>query len=405
MPFSPIPEIIEEVRAGRMVVVVDDPGRENEGDVVAAAGSVTPEMVNFMETHARGMICLAVAPEIAEALDLHDQAPTNTARLGTAFTVSIDLSEGTTTGISAADRAATIAAAVRDGARPADFARPGHVHPVKARKGGVLVRAGQTEASVDLARLAGCKPAGVMCEVKNADGSMARVPDLEQFIARHGLKMCSIEELIRHRRRAERLVRRLRTVRLPTREFGEFQVHVYESLVDGRVHLAMCKGEFADAAEAGTAALVRMHSECFTGDVLHSARCDCGEQLRVAQRRISEEGLGVIVYMRQEGRGIGLEKKLHAYQLQDDEGLDTVEANVRLGYQPDERDYGIGAQILRDLGIAKIRLLTNNPKKYTALQGYGLEIVERVPIQIEATRHSIEYLRTKKEKMGHHLDV
>ena len=406
MPFCPIEDAIEEIKAGRMVVVVDDEDRENEGDLTMAAEMVTPEAINFMAKCGRGLICLALTAEKVDSLGLPMMVSDNRSRFSTAFTVSIEAREGVTTGISAYDRARTILTAVSDGCKPGDLVSPGHVFPLRAREGGVLVRAGQTEASVDLARLAGLRPAGVICEVMNEDGTMARVPQLKEFCARHGLKMCSVADLIRYRRKKEKLVERGSRVKLPTR-FGEFTLMYYSSYVDKDEHLALCAG-LKDGQEKfeckdDEAILTRVHSECLTGDIFHSLRCDCGDQLETAMRMISAEGKGVLVYMRQEGRGIGLRNKLRAYELQE-RGHDTVEANVMLGFKPDERDYGIGAQILVDLGVYRLRLLSNNPRKYKGLEGYGLSIVERVPIVIPPTEANKTYLKTKKEKMGHLLD-
>lgn len=405
MAFATIPEILEELRRGRLIVLVDDASRENEGDLVAAAEKVTPETINFMAKYGRGLICLALTNELADRLDLPPMVERNTAPLGTAFTVSIDARRGVTTGISAADRATTILTAVREDARPEDFVRPGHVFPLRARDGGVLVRAGQTEGAVDLARLAGLRPAGVICEIMNDDGTMARVPDLIEFCRRHDLKMCTVADIIEYRRRREKLVRRELTVKLPT-EVGEFDLILYSSVIDDYHHIALCHGgvgrENRDFSQEPV--LVRMHSQCLTGDIFGSLCCDCGPQLRRAMEMVVEAGAGAVVYLRQEGRGIGLEKKLHAYKLQQEQGLDTVEANEWLGLPADKRDYGIGAQMLLDLGLRKIRLLTNNPRKLIALEGYGLEIVERVPIVIPPNDTNRRYLQTKRDKLGHLLD-
>ncbi len=404
--FSPIEEILEELRGGRMIVLVDDARRENEGDLTIAAEKVTPEAVNFMLKEGRGLVCLALTPEKADQLNLALQTTQNTSAFGTGFTVTIDAKKGTTTGVSAADRATTVLTTVRDDCRPADLARPGHVFPIRARNGGCLVRAGQTEGSVDLCRLAGLTPAAVICEIMNEDGTMARSPELRAFCRKHGFKMCAVEDIIRYRRRTERLVEHRITCRLPTR-WGQFICHVYGSRVDKDIHLALCKGDIRPRGQRPLQVheepvLVRVHSECLTGDTLGSLRCDCGQQLHEALRRIEEKGKGVVLYMHQEGRGIGLENKLRAYALQD-EGIDTVEANERLGFAADERDYGLGSQILADLGLHKLRLLTNNPRKYHALAGYGLEIVERVPIVVPPNPENKHYLQTKKEKLGHLL--
>jgi 3,4-dihydroxy 2-butanone 4-phosphate synthase/GTP cyclohydrolase II len=404
--FSPIEEILQELRAGRMIVLVDDAKRENEGDLTLAAEKVTPQAINFMVREGRGLVCLALTPEKVDELQLPLQASENTSLHGTGFTVSVDAKKGATTGISAADRAATILTAVSDDCRPEDLARPGHIFPLRARKGGCLVRPGQTEGSTDLCRLAGLKPAAVICEIMNDDGTMARAPQLRAFCEKHGLKMCLVEDVIRYRRRTERLVERRVTCRLPT-VWGEFTCHLYGTKVDRDLHLALCKGEFgptdnSPAPMRQEPILVRVHSECLTGDTLGSLRCDCPQQLHESLRMIQEAGEGVLLYMHQEGRGIGLENKLRAYALQD-KGLDTVEANERLGFNPDERDYGIGAQILADLGLRRLRLLTNNPRKYHALAGYGLEIVERVPIIIPPNAENMRYLATKREKLGHIL--
>jgi 3,4-dihydroxy 2-butanone 4-phosphate synthase/GTP cyclohydrolase II len=395
--FATIEEALEEIKRGRMVVVVDDEDRENEGDLTMAAQFITPEAVNFMALHGRGLICLSITGERAEALRLHPMTRTNQSRFGTAFTVSIEAREGVTTGISAADRARTIQVAIDPRSRADDLVQPGHVFPLIARPGGVLARAGQTEAAVDLARLAGLTPAGVICEVMNEDGTMARVPDLVEYCRRHGIKMITVADLIRYRRRTEKLVRQVAVVRLPTSS-GEFTAYGYESLLDGEQHLALVKGNVAGQKDV----LVRVHSECLTGDVFHSLRCDCGEQLQAALDLIEGEGMGVLLYMAQEGRGIGLLNKLRAYELQE-QGRDTVEANVELGFAADLRDYGIGAQILVDLGLTSIRIMTNNPRKLVGLEGYGLTISERVQLEVKPTEANLRYLRVKKEKMGHIL--
>jgi 3,4-dihydroxy 2-butanone 4-phosphate synthase/GTP cyclohydrolase II len=409
MPFSPIPEILEELKAGRMIVLVDDEDRENEGDIVIAAEHCTPQVVNFISKNARGLMCLSLDGETCDRLQLHPQADKNTAQMGTAFTVSIDGNPkfGVTTGISVSDQAKTIELAIAADARPQDLLRPGHVHPLRAREGGVLVRAGQTEGSIDLARLAGLKPAAVICEIMRDDGEMARRPELEAFSKKHHMKMCTIADLISYRLKREQFVKRIETINLPT-NWGEFKLIAYQSAIDPQPILALCKGGIGDLDQEGKAivhdepVLVRVHSECLTGDVFGSGRCDCGGQLSTAMQMIEKAGKGALVYLRQEGRGIGLANKLHAYALQD-KGLDTVEANQKLGLPVDKRDYGIGSQILRDLGLRKIRIMTNNPKKIYGLEGYGLTVVEEVPIRMEPGEHNRKYLETKKEKMGHKL--
>ena len=396
-PFATIEEAIEDVRSGKFVVVVDDADRENEGDLTIAAQFVTPESINFMATHARGLICLCLSPERCDELELRPMTERNETPLGTAFTVSIEAREGVSTGISAQDRARTIQVAIDPGSTPHDLVQPGHVFPLRAKPGGVLQRAGQTESAVDLARLAGLNPAGVVCEIMNEDGTMARVPDLTSFCAQHGLKMVTVADLIEYRRRREKLVERVVSVRLPT-EHGEFQAHAYRETLTGKQHVALVKGE----VEGVENVLVRVHSECLTGDVFHSLRCDCGEQLELALARIEAEGVGVLVYMAQEGRGIGLLNKLRAYELQE-AGLDTVEANLELGFPADAREYGIGSQILADLGLTTIRILTNNPRKITGIEGFGLRVVEQVPIEISPNAENRRYLEAKRDKLGHRL--
>ncbi len=406
--FCTIEEAIAELRAGRMVVLVDDETRENEGDLLLAAEKVTPQAVNFMLTHARGILCLAMSEEMCDRLHLTPQTSVNTARMGTAFTVKFDARTGIETGTSAYDRCRSIQVALDSRTQPADLVRPGHVDGLRAQAGGVLVRTGHTEGSTDLARLAGFQPAAVICEILQSDGRMARVPELRGFCQEHGLKMCTIEELIKFRRQREKLVRRELSVKLPTKH-GEFDLFAYTSVVDPEPHLALCLGGVG--VEVGGVipvqkepVLVRIHSQCLTGDIFGSQLCDCGPQLDRAMAAIAERGKGCILYMRQEGRGIGLLAKLQAYRLQQEEGLDTVEANRQLGYADDLRHYGIGAQILFDLGIRDIRLLTNNPRKVVGLDGYGLRIMERVPIQVQATESNRVYLKTKKNKLGHLLE-
>ncbi len=395
--FCTIPEAMEELKAGRMIILVDDEDRENEGDLVVAAEKATPEVVNFMARHGCGLICLAMIGQRLDELKIPPMTVENTSPFQTAFHVSIEAASGVTTGISAYDRARTIQVAIDPKSRPEDLVRPGHVFPLRARSGGVLVRAGQTEGSVDLVRMAGMYPAGVICEVMKEDGTMARVPDLAEFSAKHGIKICTVQELIEYRRRHERLVRRVAETPLAT-DFGSFVLIVYENDVDEYHHMALVKGDVAHDDNV----LVRVHSECVTGDTFHSRRCDCGSQLHEAMRMIDEEGCGVVVYMRQEGRGIGLVNKIRAYELQD-KGLDTVEANVHLGFEPDQREYGIGAQILYDLGVRRMRLITNNPLKRAGLEGYGLEVIGRVPIVIPPNELNERYLKTKADKMGHLL--
>jgi 3,4-dihydroxy 2-butanone 4-phosphate synthase/GTP cyclohydrolase II len=393
--FATVEDAIEATRAGRFVVVVDDEDRENEGDLTIAAQFVTPEAVNFMATHGRGLICLCLTPERCEELGLRQMTDQNETPFGTAFTVSIEAREGVSTGISAHDRARTIQVAIDPTSTAQDLVQPGHVFPLRARTGGVLKRSGQTEAAVDLARLAGLVPAGVVCEIMNEDGTMARVADLIGYCERHGLKMVTVADLIEYRRRNEKLVTRVASVRLPT-AIGLFQAVAYEEVLTGKHHVALVKGD-VDGAEN---VLVRVHSECLTGDVFHSQRCDCGEQLDRALRRIEDEGLGVLLYLSQEGRGIGLLNKLRAYELQE-EGLDTVEANLRLGFAADAREYGIGSQILADLGLTTIRVLTNNPKKITGISGFGLSVVSQEPIEVEPNAENRGYLESKRDKMGH----
>ncbi|MBF0611159.1 MAG: bifunctional 3,4-dihydroxy-2-butanone-4-phosphate synthase/GTP cyclohydrolase II [Magnetococcales bacterium] len=396
--FHPIPELIEDFRQGKMVILVDDENRENEGDLVIAAESCTAEMVNFMAMYGRGLVCLALTEERVQELGLPLMVVDNDAKFKTAFTVSIEARTGVTTGISAPDRARTIAVAIDENSSANDLARPGHIFPLMAREGGVLVRAGHTEASVDLARMAGRKPAAVICEILKDDGTMARVPDLFPFAAKHGLKIGTIADLISYRTHTERMVHRAVETPLPSAHGGDWRIAVYTNDVDDFQHVALIKGQ----VDTPQPVLVRVHSECLTGDVFGSLRCDCGSQLHAAMATIGQEGRGVILYLRQEGRGIGLVNKMHAYNLQD-KGLDTVEANEELGFPADLRDYGIGAQILRDLGITRMRLLTNNPRKVIGLEGYGLEIVERVPIEIPAKENNRNYLAVKKHKLGHLL--
>jgi 3,4-dihydroxy 2-butanone 4-phosphate synthase / GTP cyclohydrolase II len=396
-PFATIEEAIEDIRAGRIVVVVDDPDRENEGDLTVAAQFATPEAINFMATHARGLICLCLTEERANTLALRPMTDNNEAPLGTAFTVSVEAREGVTTGISAADRSRTIQVAIHPDSTPYDLVQPGHVFPLRAKPGGVLERIGQTEAAVDLARLAGLNPSGVVCEIMNDDGTMARVPDLVPYCERHGLKMITVADLVEYRRRHEKLVERGASVRLPT-EYGEFAAVAFREKLTGKTHVALVKGD-VDGAEN---VLVRVHSECLTGDVFHSLRCDCGEQLEQALAQIEAEGVGVLLYMAQEGRGIGLINKLRAYELQE-QGLDTVEANLELGFPADARDYGIGNQILADLGLTTLRILTNNPKKLTGIDGFGLTVVEQVPIEVQPNAENRRYLSAKRDKLGHRL--
>ena len=397
--FNGVEEALDDMAAGRMLILVDDEDRENEGDLCMAAEKVNPGAINFMAKHGRGLVCLSLTAERVEELKLPMMTDYNTSTFGTAFTVSIEAKRGVTTGISAADRAKTILTAIDPKTRPEDLSRPGHVFPLRARPGGVLQRAGQTEGSVDLARLARLYPAGVICEIMSDDGTMARVPELMEFAKKHNLKIVTVKDIIKYRMRTELFVKRLATVKLPTTYGGDFAAIAYASDIDNVVHIALVKGQIKPEDEV----LVRVHSQCLTGDVFASERCDCGEQLHKAMDMIRKEGKGVILYMKQEGRGIGLINKLKAYELQD-KGLDTVEANIKLGFKPDLRDYGIGAQILVDLGVRKMRLMTNNPKKIVGLEGYGLKVVERVPIETRPTERNIIYLKTKKKKLGHMLD-
>lgn len=408
MRFSEVPEVLEDLRQGKMVVLVDAEDRENEGDLVCAAEKVTPETINFMAKFGRGLICLPLTAEKCDMLGLYPQTLENTAQFGTAFTVSVDAATGVTTGISAADRSQTVHVAVADEARPHDLARPGHVFPLRARDGGVLVRAGQTEGAVDLSRLAGLKPAAVICEIMSEDGAMARVPELLGFCKQHDLKIISIAKLIEYRLQRESQVKRFVSVDLPT-DYGEFKLFGYESQTSREPHLALCKGGVGELDANGQpiehpdAVLVRVHSECMTGDLFHSQRCECGYQLITAMKMIEKAGRGALIYLRQEGRGIGLSNKLLAYKLQE-QGFDTVDANLELGFEADRRDYGIGAQICRDLGLRKVKILTNNPKKISRLEVYGIQVSEQIPLQAKPNRHNIDYLRTKKHRLGHMLD-
>jgi len=396
-PFARIEDALEAFRRGEMLIVVDDEDRENEGDLTIAAEKVTPEAINFMARHGRGLICLSMTPERLDALEIPLMVSHNSSRFETAFCVPIEAKGRTTTGISAADRAATVQTAIDPATRPSDLARPGHMFPLRARPGGVMVRAGQTEAAVDLARIAGLYPAGVICEIMNEDGTMARVPALTKFAKKHRLLMITVADLIRYRMRTESLVKRVAVAHMPTR-FGDFRVHAFENEIDKQTHLALVCGDIGDGADV----LVRVHSQCLTGDVLHSIRCDCGAQLDAAMERIAAEGRGVLLYLNQEGRGIGLANKIRAYELQD-EGFDTVEANERLGFKADQRDYGMGVQILRELGIRSMRLLSNNPRKLVGIEGYGLSVSEWLPLEIPASDSTRRYLKTKKEKLGHKL--
>ncbi len=401
MAVSSIEEVVQDIRAGKMIILVDDEDRENEGDLCMAAETVTDEAINFMATHGRGLICLTLSPDLVDTLKLPMMVRDNRSPYGTGFTISIEAKTGVSTGISAADRARTIQAAVAPDAKPTDLVSPGHIFPLRAKEGGVLVRTGQTEGSVDLARLAGMTMAGVICEIMNDDGTMSRMPDLELFAEKHGLKIATIADLVAYRLRQDILVHRAAEARVPTEHAGEFTAIVYTNDVDEHEHLALVKGDITRVERV----LVRVHSECLTGDVFGSSRCDCGLQLSAAMQMIDQEGCGVILYMRQEGRGIGLVNKLKAYALQDEQGMDTVEANIKLGFEADLRDYGIGAQILRDLGVSKMALLTNNPKKIVGLEGYGIEVVARFPIEIMANAENRGYLQCKRDRMGHLIEV
>jgi 3,4-dihydroxy 2-butanone 4-phosphate synthase / GTP cyclohydrolase II len=398
--LSTIESALDDLRAGRFIIIVDDEARENEGDLCLAAEKVTPDAVNFMARYGRGLICVAMTGQRLDELQLPMMVQENTSKLGTAFTVSVEARRGVTTGISAADRAVTIQTLIDPQARPGDLARPGHIFPLRARDGGVLVRAGQTEASVDMARMAGMYPAAVICEIMDDDGTMARLPRLERFAAEHGVRIVSVADLIAYRRRHEQLVRKVVETPMPT-QHGEFVAHAYVDAITGEEHVALVKG---DVANAGEPVLVRMHSKCLTGDTFGSLRCDCGQQLQFAMQQIESAGTGVVVYLHQEGRGIGLHNKLRAYKLQD-EGHDTIDANLQLGFPEDKRDYGIGAQILADLGVKRMRLMTNNPKKLVALDGFDLEVVDQIPIPVQANPHNLRYLETKRDRMGHSLQV
>jgi 3,4-dihydroxy 2-butanone 4-phosphate synthase/GTP cyclohydrolase II len=396
-PFAPIEDAVAAIRAGRIVIVVDDENRENEGDLTIAAEKITPDAINFMARYGRGLICLSMTPERLDELEIPLMVQQNSSTFETAFCVSIEAKGRTSTGISAADRAATVLAALDPKTRPADLARPGHTFPLRSRTGGVMVRAGQTEAAVDLARIAGLYPAGVICEIMNEDGTMARVPQLAKFAKRHGLLMITIADLIKYRTRTESLVKRVASAKMPT-EYGAFRIHAFENAIDHQTHVALVRGEIGDGHDV----MVRVHSQCLTGDVLHSVRCDCGAQRDAAMERIAAEGRGILLYLHQEGRGIGLANKIRAYELQD-EGFDTVEANERLGFKADQRDYGVGVQILKELGVRSMRLLSNNPRKLVGIEGYGLSVSEWLPLEIPASDSTRRYLKTKKEKLGHKL--
>ena len=396
-PFAPIEDAIDAIRTGEMIIVCDDEDRENEGDLTLAAEKVTPKAINFMARYGRGLICMPMTGERLDELEIPLMVNQNTARLGTAFCVTIEAKHSTSTGISANDRANTVLAAIDPRTKPSDLARPGHMFPLRAQPGGVLVRAGQTEAAVDLARIAGLYPAGVICEIMNDDGTMARVPELTRFAKRHKLLMITIADLIKYRMHTESMVKEVAKAKLPT-DYGEFELHAFENQLDRQTHIALVFGDIADGSDV----LVRVHSQCLTGDTLHSLRCDCGAQLEIAMRRIADEGRGVLLYLNQEGRGIGLSNKIRAYELQD-QGLDTVEANEKLGFKADQRDYGIGVQVLRDLGVRSMRLLSNNPRKLVGIEGYGLSISEWLPLEIPASESTRRYLKTKKDKLGHKL--
>ncbi len=397
-PFALVEDAVAAIKAGRIVIVCDDENRENEGDLTIAAEKITPEAVNFMARYGRGLICLSMTPERLDELDIPLMVQQNSSTFETAFCVSIEAKGTTSTGISAGDRAATVLAAINKKTRPSDLARPGHMFPLRSRTGGVMVRAGQTEAAVDLARMAGLYPAGVICEIMNEDGTMARVPQLAKFAKRHGLLMITIADLIKYRTRHESLVKRVASATMPTDDFGLFRIYAFENQIDKQTHVALVKGEIGDGRDL----LVRVHSQCLTGDVLHSVRCDCGAQRDAALERIAAEGRGILLYLHQEGRGIGLANKIRAYELQD-EGFDTVEANERLGFKADQRDYGVGVQILKDLGVRSMRLLSNNPRKLVGIEGYGLSVSEWLPLEIPASDSTRRYLKTKKEKLGHKL--